>query len=172
MVAEEPDAASDAQDVAPQRTERDEHPHGTNPFNPFSRISAVLLLPSDFVLLACFLLGVSAVFFFRARAVIAHFQFARPVWVLVRLGRAYFPLWFAREVLDARIQGRSTRLVRKRYRSLRRRALRRSVEQFFQQPSEPGPWHRQQFAFAVLCLMAGFATVFLTAVETGAFLPH
>lgn len=131
----------------------------------------MLLLPTDFVLLAGFLLGASLVFFFRSRTVVAHFQFMRPVAVLWKLGRAYFPLWFAREVLGARLRGRSTRLVRKRYRSLRRRALRRGVEQFFQQPSEPAPAHRHQFALAVLCLLGGFATVLLTGMETGSFLP-
>lgn len=131
----------------------------------------MLLLPSDFVLLAGALLAASLVFFFRSRAVVAHLQFLRPVAVLINLGRAWFPLWFAREVLDARLRGRSTRLVRKRYRSLRRRALRRSVEKFFQ-TSEPAPAHRHQFALAVLCLVAGFATVLLTAVETGTLLPH
>lgn len=126
----------------------------------------MLLQPADFVLLATLLLAASAVFLFRGRSVLAHVEFLRPVVVLLRLSAALFPLWFAREVIHARLNGRSTRLIRKRYRSLRRRALRRSVEEFFT-VSEPGVWHRQQFAAGVFCAAAACAMVLFTVVGAG-----
>jgi hypothetical protein len=114
------------------------------PIPPFSTVAAAGLLTA------------SAVLLFRSRAIVAHLAIWHQLAALWHLARAFLPAWFLTQLVAARWRGRSTRLVRKRYRSLRRRALRRAVTRFFA-AAEPTPEQRTQFAASLACALAGGA---------------
>lgn len=111
---------------------------------PFSTVAAAGLLTAGALLLL------------RSRAIVAHLAIWHRLAALWHLARALLPARFLTQLMAARWRGRSTRLVRKRYRSLRRRALRRAVTQFFV-AAEPTPQQRTQFAASLACALAGGA---------------
>lgn len=126
-----------------------------------------MLTPSDFIALAIALFATSVFFLYQSRAVLAQFHIWRQVSTLWQLLRALLPLWFVQELVRAQKSGQSTRLLLKRYRSLRRRALERTVEEFFE-TTEPKAADRARFAWGMLCAMAGGMTLLVIAAARSA----
>ncbi len=118
-------------------------------------------VPSAYAIAAIVLLSASAFHLFKSGVVFAQLQLWRQVGAYGDMARALLPPWFVREMITARLRGRSTRLVRKRYRSLRRRALRRNIHEFVL-AAEPLPVDSKQLGRGMLCALGGFAAIVFT----------
>lgn len=114
-----------------------------------------MTVPSLYGAAAALLLVGSAVLLVRSGVLLSELQVFGRLFLFGGLLHALAPPLLTAKILAARLRGRSTRLLRKRYRSLRRRAWRRFVLQYFA-PVEARPASAERVALALLCAFAGF----------------
>jgi hypothetical protein len=120
-----------------------------------AQVSALIPLLSLVLILA------GATLLVHSGAVLGDLRVAQRMALVIDVLRAAMPPYLLLDILAARCSGRSDRALVKRYRSLRRRAVERCVEQFFdpegQQAASP-----RQVVLALLIAVAG-CVVFLLA---------
>ncbi len=107
------------------------------------------------------LLAASAVLLFRSGVILSELRMARRVFLYLALLRSLVPIGLLLQMLLARARGRSTRLLRKRYRSVRRREWRRFISRYFE-PTAAAPAGAEQVALALVCAFAGCAVLLLS----------
>jgi hypothetical protein len=118
-------------------------------------------LPSISTFGAVILLAASAVLLFSSGLVLSELRIARRISMLFELAWALLAPQLLFEMGLARLRGRPTRLVRKRYRSLLKRAWRRCVDRFFA-AEEAVPVSLQKVGLALMFAFAGAAVILLS----------
>ena len=103
----------------------------------------------------------------RSGVILSELRVARRIFLFVTMARALLPLGLFLQILLAGARGRSTRLLRKRYRSVRRREWRRFVNKYFE-PTEPAPASAEQVALALVFAFAGCAVFLFTFTPSDA----
>ncbi len=124
-------------------------------------------IPSFHSVAATLLLAASAVLLLRSGVILSELRVARRIFLFLTMARALLPLGLFLQMMLASARGRSTRLLRKRYRSVRRRQWRRFIDKYFE-PTEAAPASAEQVALALVFAFAGSAVFLFTFTPSDA----